>query len=305
MLKIKAPSKICIYSDKDRSETLEFLANINRQVLFYEKKVMVNLTEVTYASAAASTLMFAVVNRGQLTRRDANSIRFEFPEKAKNPEGHRWLVGTGLSKALLSGNESRLEALADNEQFFQSAVSPFEHYEKTVIMLDKQANLSFDQFDALSRAISEAMINVSHHAYKAKVFQSFVKAVGGERWWQCAWFNPVLDEVVFIICDLGIGVGKSYSLGNDVNPISTEPEWVTSALSYGGTRFADKTERGNGSEDMKRPITVGTSDSESLLVFTGQTQYIYTSLNQKAESSLLSDNIPGTIVQWSLKRNRS
>lgn len=305
MFKIKAPSRICIYSDEDRTETLEFLGEINRQTLFYENKVLVNLTEVTYASAAASTLMFAIVNRGQLTSGDANSIRFLFPDKTKNPVGHGWVVGTGLSKALLSGNLNRLEALAENEQFFQSAVSPYVHYPKTVMMLDKQAHLSFDQFDALSRAISEAMINVSHHAYKTNVFDSFVKAVGGERWWQCAWFNPVRDEVVFIICDLGIGVGKSFSLGNYVNAISTEPEWVTSALSYGGTRFSDSTERGNGSEDMKRPIIVGNSDSESLLVFTGQAKYIYTSLNQKAECSLLSDNIPGTIVQWSLKRNRS
>ncbi|CAM3693878.1 hypothetical protein BS639_11000 [Rouxiella silvae] len=305
MSKISAPSRICIYSDEDRPKTLSFFADIKNQALFFARNLVVDLTQVEFASAAASTLMFAVVNHAQLTRGDANSIKFIFPDKTQNPQGNKWIVGTGLSKALLAGNLSRLDALTSNEQYFQSAVKPYEHYPKTVLMLDKQAKLSVGQFDALTAAISEAMINVSHHAYKFLRFEGFVSAVGGERWWQCAWYDPVGDEVVFIICDLGIGVGESYKSGNHVIAFSGEPDWVLHALSFGGTRFSDLTERGNGSEDMKRPITLGESDNESLLVYTGQTKYIYTSSQQIPECTYMPERIPGTIVQWSLKRTRS
>jgi hypothetical protein len=304
MFKSKAPSHICIYSDEHRSKTLSFLNEIHQQALFYEKKILVDLTEVKFASAAASTLMFAIVNRAQLVRGDANSIRFILPSKGTNPTGHLWIVGTGLSKALLSGSLDRLAGLSKNEQYFQSAVKPHEHYQKTVTMLDNQADLSLNQFLTLSSAISEAMLNVSHHAYKNDSNLGFVQAMGGERWWQCAWFNPVRDEVVFIICDLGIGIGESYKSGHDVPIYSSESDWVLKAYSYGGTRFANSSERGNGSEDIKRPIGVIDLDNESLLVFSGKSKYKYTSEDEEAVCSTIPEHIPGTLVQWSLKRGR-
>lgn len=281
-----------------------FLNEIQQQSLFYAKKVLVDLSEVDFASAAASTLMFAVVNRAQLVRGDANSIKFVMPNKKINPKGHMWIVGTGLSKALLAGSIDRLSALTENEQFFQSAVKPYEHYQKTVTMLDKQADLSLHQFLALSTAISEAMLNVSHHAYKDQMYAGSIEAMQGERWWQCAWFNPIRDEVVFIICDLGIGIGTSYRSGNDVPIYSSESDWVLSAYSYGGTRFSNSSERGNGSEDIKRPIGVIDLDNESLLVFSGKAKYKYTSEDEGAICTTIPEHIPGTIVQWSLKRGR-
>lgn len=302
MFKLSAPKTLCIYSDDHRAITLAFFNEIQQQSLFFGKRLLVDLSEIEFASAAASTLMFAVVNKAQLIRGDANSIKFIMPSKKLNPEGHGWIVGTGLSKALLAGSTDRLSALTENEQFFQSAVKPYEHYQKTVTMLDKQADLSFNQFLTLSSAISEAMLNVSHHAYKNDGYDGFIKAMQGERWWQCAWFNPVRDEVVFIICDLGIGIGMSYRSGNEVPLYSSESDWVLSAYSYGGTRFANASERGNGSEDIKRPIGVSDFDNESLLVFSGKSKYKYTSEDEGAVCSTIPEHIPGTIVQWSLKR---
>ncbi|PQL06097.1 hypothetical protein CG436_18695 [Pantoea ananatis] len=245
--------------------------------------------------------MFAVVNRAQLLRGDANSIRFSFPSKSVNEKGHRWIVRTGLSKALLAGSLERLAALTANEQFFQSAVIPHEQYTKTVFFLDKQAKLSLTQFTTLSSAISEAMINVFHHAYRHHEYDSIVKSMGGHRWWQCAWFSPVKDEVYFIICDLGLGAGKTYASGNEVDLYSNEADWVRDAFSYGGTRFDDPS-RGNGSEDMKLPIGVNNSANEKLLVFTGIAMYEYTSSDDDPVCVPLPDHIPGTLVQWSLKR---
>jgi len=299
---LQAPEKICIYDDDLRPVTLKFFNKINREVLFYNRKIIVDLSSVTFASAAASTLLFAIVNRAQLSCGDANSIRFIFPNKTENESGHRWIVRTGLSKALLAGSLDRLNSLTANEQYFQSAVKPYEQYPKTVNFLDTQADLSVNQFITLSSAISEAMINVLHHAYQHPEMESMVKALGGDRWWQCAWFNPVRNEVYFIVCDLGLGAGKTYASGNKINPLSTEVDWVKQAFSYGGTRYAESSERGNGSEDMKMPISVSDSNNESLLVFTGTAMYVYTSEHDDPVCRSIPDHIPGTLVQWSLKR---
>lgn len=302
MSTLSAPEKICIYTDEDRPKTIKFLKDVQEEAFFYERNMVVDLRDVQYASAAASTLMFAVVNSIQLLRKDANSIKFLMPVKSNNPKGHHWIVGTGLAKALLSGNVDRLNALAENERHFQSAVRPHEHYVKTVVMLNKQAKLSFTQFSVLSSAISEAMLNVLHHAYKRADREAFVEAMGGDRWWQCAWFNPVRDEVVFIICDLGIGVGQSFRESNEVPILSSESDWIQSAFSFGGTRFTNSSERGNGSEEIKRPIGINNSDNESLLVFSGRAMYKYTSDAVEAVCSTIPEQIPGTLVQWSLKR---
>ncbi|MGK3131156.1 hypothetical protein ACCW76_18350 [Pantoea sp. C8B4] len=301
---IAAPARICIYTDEDRPVTLKFFNEINQNALFFQRKLVIDLSQVTYASAAASTLMFAIVNRAQLTQGDANSIRFIFPSKTENDNGHRWIVRTGLSKALLAGNLDRLTALTENEQYFQSAVRPYEQYPKTVNFLDKEADLSLDQFLTLSTAISEAMINVAHHAYQHPDMEPMLKSMGGDRWWQCSWFSRVTNEVYFIICDLGLGAGKTFASGNAVSPFSDESDWVKQAFSYGGTRYDDPS-RGNGSEDMKRPIGVSNSDNEKLLVFTGIAMYVYTSENNDPVCTSLPDHIPGTLVQWSLKRTGS
>lgn len=107
-------------------------------------------------------------------------------KKEKNLEGHRWIVSTGLSRALLAGTDEKLQALTREERFFQSAVEPFEHIVETVTMLQRKAVLNDEQLDLLLTAISEALLNVSHHAYEDDAFKDDLLLLKGKRWWQCA-----------------------------------------------------------------------------------------------------------------------
>ncbi|HEJ9180344.1 hypothetical protein I5Q47_15620 [Serratia marcescens] len=303
MTVIQAPSRLCVYSNADRSGTLNFLNLIDAIVLKQHRNVTLDLSKVSFASAAASVLFFAIVSRAQFLLEDANYIRFKWPKKEDNPEGHRWIMGTGLAVALLAGNEEKLAKLTKEERFFQSAVEPFEHLIETVTMLQKQAVLNPEQFSLLASAISEAMLNVSHHAYEHQDFLSQMAILGGKRWWQCAWFDPEKNAVVFIICDLGLGIHRSFgALGGDLDK-QNEVSSVQTALTLGQSRFVGLG-RGNGSEDIKRPIGTGCAESETLLVLTGHARYRYNSNDAIPRCERLSEFIPGTLVEWSLVPRR-
>lgn len=267
------------------------------------RKLEIDLSKVRFASAAASLLFFAVVNRAQLLTGDPHLIRFKWPKKEKNLQGHRWIVSTGLSRALLAGTDEKLQALTREERFFQSAVEPFEHIVETVTMLQRKAVLNDEQLDLLLTAISEALLNVSHHAYEDDAFKDDLLLLKGKRWWQCAWFNPEENRVVFIVCDLGLGIFKSFMPDDDGLSTQNEVSSVERAMLVGESRFVGSG-RGNGSEDIKRPIGVGCVDDETLLILTGHARYNYNSNDSCPRCERLTEYIPGTLLQWSLVPRR-
>ncbi|HBQ3047436.1 TPA: hypothetical protein ACH27V_005862 [Klebsiella quasipneumoniae subsp. similipneumoniae] len=303
MTVLAPPTEICIYSDEYRPGTLQFLNFIETMGVKHGRKLEIDLSKVRFASAAASLLFFAVVNRAQLLTGDPHLIRFKWPKKEKNPEGHRWIVSTGLSRALLAGTDEKLQALTREERFFQSAVEPFEHIVETVTMLQRKAVLNDEQLDLLLTAISEALLNVSHHAYEDDAFKDDLLLLKGKRWWQCAWFNPEENRVVFIVCDLGLGIFKSFMPDDDGLSTQNEVSSVERAMLVGESRFVGSG-RGNGSEDIKRPIGVGCVDDETLLILTGHARYNYNSNDSCPRCERLTEYIPGTLLQWSLVPRR-
>ncbi|MEP9011476.1 MULTISPECIES: hypothetical protein [Enterobacter cloacae complex] len=300
---IEAPESLCIYSGLHRRDSLSFLNRIEVLAVNEGKRVEIDLTKVVYASAAASLLFFAIVSRAQLLTGDPHIFRFKFPKKDENLAGHGWIVSTGLSKALVAGTPSKLEALTSEKRFFQSAVEPFAHMASTVGMLQSGAHLNHDQLHLLVTAIGEALLNVSHHAYDDPRFQLTLELFEGKRWWQCAWFNPEKDNVVFIICDLGVGIFESFTRSGSGVSIEKQVSSVAKAMLVGESRFVDAG-RGNGSEDIKRPIKLGSEDTETLLILTGNVHYSYNSNDKEPRCEKLAEYIPGTLLQWSLTPRR-
>lgn len=303
MAPLVPPEKFCIYRDDSREDTLKFLNQIESLGVKGCMKLTVDLSQVNFASAAASVLFFAIVNRAQLLTQDPSLIRFIWPKKDENPAGHRWIVSTGLSRALVAGTDEKLKALTRDERYFQSDVEPFQHYQDTVLMLQKKAVLNAEQLDLLSTAISEALLNVWHHAYEHDEFDNQIDFLKGKRWWQCAWFNSEQNRVVFIVCDLGLGIFKSFTSNDDGHGTQNEVSSIERAMLVGESRIPDSG-RGNGSEDIKRPISVGIGDEEDLLILTGHARYSYNSKDNVPRCERLPEYIPGTLLQWSLVPRR-
>lgn len=126
MTTIKTPKRVCLYNDADRKHSLSFLNLIDNTILGGRGEVVVDFSELEYLGAAASVRLFAIINRAYFVTKRSNVVRFIWPKKEKNPSGHRYIVGTGLSIALMANNTQKLEKLCLDQRYYQSAVEPFD-----------------------------------------------------------------------------------------------------------------------------------------------------------------------------------
>lgn len=304
MLVLSAPEVLCIYSDENRHNTYKVFQDITVEVNA-GKKVLLDLSEVTYVTAAASLTLFATVNTLQLCNGE-NAVRCLFPRNTLNEEGHRWVVKTGLARALHSGSLDKLELLAEKSLFYHTSNNPNEQLLRTINKLKEQVDLTDKQIHYLTTGITEAMLNVVHHAYKDPrtangigIMRSKELLVSkmGERWWQCSWYDKENKKFIFIICDLGIGIPDSYSLGSQRKDVPTS--LLKEAFTQGMSRFKG-VGRGNGSEDIKSSVTFSDNNSESVLVYSGGVAYSYATGMKEPKVEPLSMFFSGTLVEWSI-----
>ena len=303
----KAPLKFCINDEASRSKSLSFIGNVINKLHFSTDPLTIDLSDVKFASAAASVLLFAVINRAYFVLEGKAIPRIIQPKKDDNTEGYRWIVSTGLAKALLANNLDKLNALVAQKRYFQSSVDPEEALATTMQMLKEKALLDIDQETMLMMGINEAMLNVKNHAYETPELQIITEMMGGKRWWQCSWFDPKGDRVVFIICDLGMGIATSYTNEklDSTTQFVLEQNQVVEALTSGNSRYR-KPGRGNGSEDIKRPVAMAKTRHEKLMVFTQSSLYVLDSETKGKDPvmSTLKPSIPGTIIHWMLAPKR-
>ena len=307
---IKAPEFICIYNLAYIYTTYDLLYKINSEVFDNDVIVHLDLSDVKLITAAASVLLFATVNTCQLANKNPNQIRCIFPKDKVNEAGHNCIVKTGLARALHSGSILKLKDLVTSEVYFQSEINAGRHISHTVDFLTSKVDLSAEQFEMLSSAITEAMLNVSHHAYKDPTFigpiaecpihpkKEFLVDRQGERWWQCAWYNEQDKIWVFIICDLGLGIPETYLANkpNNKEPFSTI---LKEAFTIGNSRYIGQG-RGNGSENIKSPVGLSCKKTESLLVYSGGIRYEYNSEMEEPKVNDLNKFFSGTLVEWTL-----
>lgn len=300
---ISSPNELSIYDSKLHKETLHFLADITNRCINQSQWLTIDLRKLTYIDAAASLMLFAFVNRIQLVKKRKDIIRFIFPRKDADGLGHELVVQTGLSRALSASSLDKLEELVRDETYYQSSTSHSTHLAKTKKMLTKHVQITETQELMLTGAIGEAMLNVHHHAYDCAEYLHYPRLFGGNRWWQCAWFDPDRHSFVFIIYDVGQGIYCSYTGDKNIERNSSWPSKIEEAMTEGNSRYR-VSGRGNGSEDIKRPILCSEDDAESLLVYSGMGAYHYTSGEEQPGVHMLDAFIPGTLVQWELQMKK-
>lgn len=307
---IEAPHVLCIYREMYMYDTYKMLSDINRT---YDESnrnitVIIDLSEIKTITAAAALLLFATINSLQISAINPNKFMFKFPKLKDNITGYNCIMRSGLSKSLLASTHHKREELINNNNPFQTAIDPESHRISTYNMLTKEALLSSDKLYILMTAISEAMLNVNNHAYKNidpqktqeihPTLKNFVKSVGGERWWQCAWHNPIKKSWVFIICDLGLGITTTYNSITKNNFLSISPaSCLSEAFTQGKSRFINSG-RGNGSQDIINAVKCGCK--ETLLVYSGGAKYSFSSETGETRCVNLGSHFKGTLIEWTL-----
>ncbi|MDU3898480.1 MAG: hypothetical protein E7G69_18555, partial [Enterobacter sp.] len=115
------PEMLCITDSTYREDSLCYIRDIIDSLHTKRLAVHIDLSQIKYASAAASVLLFAVLNRAYFVIGQRLRVRFTFPKKETNPQGHRCIVRTGLARALVANTHEKLDALVQQERYFQSS----------------------------------------------------------------------------------------------------------------------------------------------------------------------------------------
>ncbi|MGQ4688984.1 hypothetical protein ACUIHB_00200 [Aeromonas veronii] len=292
---IVAPVKLCVYyDDQVITSTIEFFRELVAKGEI--GPITLDLRSTQQVTGAAALMLFAHVNTLQLKHGSRSRVKCLFPNSKSNEKGHNDIVKTRLSRALSSGSLAELAQLVDEGTPFQSSNDPSSHAGRTVKYLTEKLGLrKTDQLVlTLTAAISEAMLNVLHHAYdfSPSIFTGDLQS----RWWQYAIFDEKRNRFVFLIYDLGLGIIRSYR--SSMDEYRDDAYVLEEALSFGGSRFSKKQPwRGNGSEDIKHPVNL----DESLFIYCENLRYIYRGDPTSAKIDRTTAKLDGNLIEWTLK----
>ncbi len=166
---------------------------------------------------------------------------------------------------------------------------------------------SFTAKTYLYEGLFEAALNAVHHAYPAEIEPEFPYC--GERWWATACWDPLRDELRFMMYDQGVGIPRTLPLKDRYERLmkfaaETVPGFFTgdhaslirSAMTMPRSSTG-KPERGKGLPQMKS--VVDQAGGGRLRVFSGNAMTSYT-FGRGFETSNHQRHIGGTLVEWSL-----
>ena len=288
---------------KFRDYSISFINEIE-SCFKQRKNVVIDLSYIKEAYAESTLLLFATIHSIRCRSKRKNAISIIYPEQNENHEGYGRIVLSGLKEALEAKTEHDILALNESKNYYQSG---YKDSREKILMSTNNMIQSLDispkQKIALLTAISEALLNIQHHAYTELPYLQ--RTLNKNRWWQCCWYVPSLNRIVFLIYDLGLGALNSYAPDIPDTLPQTRAEKMQELMSKGFSRFNRDGEgkRGKGSEDLKNVIQ-NFVEQELLTIYTDEVVYAYQYSNQKERTSCIALSpefkIKGTLIVWSL-----
>lgn len=153
-------------------------------------------------------------------------------------------------------------------------------------------------------AMTEAMLNVVHHAYLKEIELEFPHC--GHRWWATAAYNEVEREMRFLVYDQGHGIARTLpatgyqDLLMDLYSVDTTTVWrqdsilIEAALKMSRTRTR-LDGRGKGFGDIQLPLRL--IDGSRLRIVSGFAE-VMVRHNRQPQAAPLEKHVGGTLLEW-------
>ena len=272
---ITFPDNLCVHDHQARDNCIYLLETI-RVKSFSENGIHIDLSQLEKMSAAGAVALFAYITSIQISKH-ANYFTFELPSNRAMRQKFR---NSGLWYALKGGGARKLDKLWSSNNRFKSGYNPDVHLDRTLELLKKQVDIPH----RLQEAINEAVLNIVQHAYKATPGSK-------TRWWQYAFVNKSKTNFIYVICDRGQTIPRSFK-----NLKLEDPDAIIHAMTK-GVSSTGKAWRGKGSRNLQKPVQK--EDNDKLIVLSRNGLYKYVSESQPIETSMLAYPFYGTLVAWS------
>ena len=267
-------------------ETTAFFHTV-RAALTDSHRVLVDFSQTDLLTASGAVYLYSEIDRAKRPF-GWNAIRLN--HHVSEPIARRQLQDSGLLKVANGGPAPRGK-MPIVTGFRDDRVNDIVNYILFEAFHDDQLREE-DLWHAelvVYRAISEAMLNVLHHAYPNKP---------SRRWWLAA---TIVDEQFFVaFCDRGIGMPKTLQQPNWLTRLglraAKDSELIKAAMVYTRTSTL-RPGRGLGTRDIQ-DLARETHARGSLEIISGRGRYTYVAQDDHEEAEETDFDIGGTLIQW-------
>lgn len=308
---IKAPIKFCLYNKEATDKTLGFINNFYKLSVIENKRVCLDFSHVDRASAAAILLLHASIESSVIANSQSH-IKLMRPNNRKIREIFQHM---GIYKTL--GFNDNVAIKDPSVEFWKHSEGFLFQGEKLSLFIedvlmsagikitDKSGNQTYS--DNYYVGLKEAIANCIEHAYNDPRFENRENAQELNKWWIFGGYKSEENSIVFIICDLGMGIPQSIQVSHPQKLkqlqekvskyFKNDSEFINASiqLSKSGT---GNPERGKGLTELCGYVD-DTKDGQ-LLIYSYEGKLTYSAGEKNPMLMSLKKRLYGTIIQWSI-----
>lgn len=301
-----APKYFGLLRPESHDPLVNFLRKLVRRTLIEGRVVCIDFRPTAKFFSDGTLLFFAEIQR--ILKRRPRSIKCLPPKDliARQVLGH-----LGVLEQL----GHRAETLSDRDDVIHWQVFSGIEADATQGVgdaIDKLPRLTRSQLGKLFRSVSEALTNVTQHAY-GEPRKDGAGATTDKGWWMFVRQEP--DELTVVFCDLGLGVPYTVPrleehrgwldrrLGSVLRAVGVhthkDGETIQVTVEEKRSRFKNE-HRGNGFGNMLESISAAAVGTGQLVIYSNRGAYSYNLENGAERTRALnySKSIYGTVVVW-------
>lgn len=289
---------------KNFEETAEVIRAIRQITLKEKRPVLLDFTNVKILHPSALLLLLAEIHRCRLIH-GSSRLDGTYPKVLKI---ERMLDATGFFKLL--GVTSRIKNKPTRYPMeyvgFHSDIREVKgtvrHFRES--LLGTTIKMSPHARRRLYRAVSEAMLNVGHHAYPKGSYRTNPEQ---GRWWLTGHVNRRAGELTVMFCDLGVGIAATLPKIYPIELIRAalamipgirpnDAEMIQAGMEIGRTSTGEDG-RGRGLNDLRKFVEdVGSGE---LHIFSRKGHFSYSPENGERTSNYRI-GMGGTLITWTV-----
>jgi anti-anti-sigma regulatory factor len=305
-LVVKVPEVLDLL--QHRSATLDVAASCRTNCLVHAKRTLLDFTATKVISSAAILFLVAEIDRC----RKVAGVAILSGTYPKDKRLNRQMRDTGFYDALgvkVEGPKQErgfpveyIKVQSGTQADGRMAVGL-----RQALLGPLEAQLEKEKRGSFFRGLTEAMTNVSQHAYPDDWHTGPIKVIK-KGWWMLGHINKLSKQLKIMIVDQGIGIPRSLprnhrdvlpSLLAMLNLDSTDGAMIHAAMELGRSRL-EQSHRGKGLNDLKQIIDLCQAGTLRILSKKGEYQYRVHAGKSISIVNAFEDSLNGTFVEWSI-----
>ncbi|WP_444633865.1 hypothetical protein [Cupriavidus oxalaticus] len=291
----------------NRAHTIALAQACRRNCFIRQQRTLIDFSGTKKISSSATLYLVAEMDRCRKLS-TPGLLTGTYP---KDKKLHRQLRDTGFYEALgvsctLDDSEKTYPLEYIKVMAGTGAEGRLARELRQKLLGPHEVDLARDTRSSMFRGLSEAMTNVTQHAYPADWKQNRVKWIPS-RWWMLGHINKLRKELKIMIVDQGIGIPRSLPRKHTMETIRevlsligiiqpTDGQMISAAMEVGRSRMGE-TNRGKGLNDLKNIIDL--CGDGRLRILSNRGEFIYFP-KREAKSNSYAESMAGTLIEWTI-----